>query len=147
MARIDLINGPNLNMLGQREADIYGGASLQDIEDMTRAAATKHGLRIECYQSNHEGELIDHIHRLHGKTGGVIINAGGLTHTSVALADALRILDVPIVELHISNIYARESFRHTSYLSAVAKAVMCGFGTQGYTLAVEGLVSLRAAVK
>jgi 3-dehydroquinate dehydratase-2 len=143
ISRIDIINGPNLNMLGQREADIYGSATLADVEAAARDAAAQHGMEAQCFQSSHEGELIDHLHGLRGITGGVIINAGGLTHTSVALADALRLIDAPVVELHISNIFAREAFRHHSFLSAAADAVMCGFGTEGYRLAVAGLAALK----
>ena len=145
--RIDIINGPNLNLLGTREVDIYGSGSLQDIEVMCEKAARAEGFEAVCYQSNHEGALIEHIHNIREATRGIIINAAGLTHTSVALADALRAVEAPVIELHISNVFARESFRHHSFISQSAKAVICGFGLDGYRLAVDGLIAHIKAAK
>ncbi len=135
--RILLLNGPNLNLLGTREPEIYGGETLQDVERKVTAAAATHGLAVEFLQSNHEGVLIDAIHEARGNADAIIINPGGLTHTSVALRDALSGVEMPVVEVHISNIHRREEFRHHSYISAVAEASIVGAGTHGYVLAVE----------
>lgn len=139
-----VLNGPNLNLLGTREPQVYGSQTLADVEQICAAACARHGLALEFRQSNHEGALVDWIHeagRLHaeGKLAGVVLNAAAYTHTSVALLDAVKGTGVPLVELHISNVHARESFRHHSYLAAAARAVMCGFGVQGYALAIDGL--------
>jgi 3-dehydroquinate dehydratase-2 len=138
-----VLNGPNLNLLGTRERDVYGRATLADVERLCREAAGRHTLEIEFRQSNHEGEIVDQIHEAGAKKAvGLVINAGAYTHTSLALRDALAALDLPIVEVHISNIFARESFRHHSYIAPVAKASLCGFGIAGYALAIDGLAAL-----
>jgi len=139
-----VLNGPNLNLLGTREPQVYGAHTLADVERLCQDACTRHGLQLRFHQSNHEGQLLDWIHeagRLHaqGQLAGVILNAGAYTHTSIALMDAVKGTGVALLELHISNVFAREAFRHHSYLSPVARAVMCGFGVQGYVLAVEAV--------
>lgn len=139
-----VLNGPNLNLLGTREPHIYGAQTLADVEQSCRDACERHGLALVFRQSNHEGELVDWIHeagRLHaqGHLTALIFNAAAYTHTSVALLDAVKGTGVPLVELHISNVHAREAFRHHSYLSAAARAVLCGFGVHGYTLAIDAV--------
>jgi 3-dehydroquinate dehydratase-2 len=139
-----VLNGPNLNLLGTREPQVYGSQTLADVERLCAATCERLGLSLVFRQSNHEGALVDWIHeagRLHAEGGlaGVVLNAAAYTHTSVALLDAVKGTGVPLVELHISNVHARESFRHHSYLSGVARAVMCGFGVRGYQLAREGV--------
>ena len=139
-----VLNGPNLNLLGTREPQVYGAQTLADVEQLCAQACARHGLQLRFHQSNHEGQLIDWIHeagQLHarGALAGVILNAGAYTHTSIALMDAIKGTGVALLELHISNVFAREAFRHHSYLSPVARAVMCGFGVQGYVLAVEAV--------
>lgn len=138
-----VLNGPNLNLLGLREPEIYGRATLADVEKLCGAAAAKHGLAIEFRQSNHEGEIIDWIQQARAeKAAGVVINPAGYGHTSVAILDALATLEAPIIEVHISNIHARETFRRRTYVSQVARAVLCGFGINGYALAIDGLAAL-----
>lgn len=142
-----VLNGPNLNLLGTREPAVYGAQTLADVEQLCAQACARHGLVLRFHQSNHEGALVDWIHeagRLQaaGELAGVVVNAGAYTHTSIALADAIKGTGVTLIELHISNVHAREAFRHHSYLSAVAKAVMCGFGVQGYALAIDGLAAM-----
>lgn len=132
-----VINGPNLNMLGQREPEIYGSTTLAQIEQNIASRATELGVTAAFFQSNSEGEILDHIQQNGPGSDGIVINAGALTHTSIALRDALAIVDVPIVEVHISNIYAREEFRHTSLTAPVASGLISGLGPQGYLLAVE----------
>jgi len=139
-----VLNGPNLNLLGSREPTIYGSATLADVKVLCEQACARHGLALAFHQSNHEGQLVDWVHeagRLHaqGQLAGLILNAAAYTHTSVALLDAVKGTGVPLVELHISNVHARESFRHHSYLSAAARAVMCGFGVAGYGLAIDAV--------
>ncbi|ATE62457.1 type II 3-dehydroquinate dehydratase [Thauera sinica] len=138
MSKVLVINGPNLNLLGTREPHIYGSTTLADVEDGLRAQARELGLELECFQSNHEGAIVDRIHqaRLEG-VKFVLINPGAYTHTSVAIRDAFGGVAIPFVEVHISNVHKREAFRHHSYLSDVAEAVMAGFGTMGYSLALQ----------
>jgi 3-dehydroquinate dehydratase II len=143
---IYVLNGPNLNLLGLREPDIYGHATLADVEKLCRTTATKHGLDVEFRQSNHEGAIVDWIQQARAeKAVGVVINPAGYGHTSVAILDALMTLQAPIIEVHISNIHARESFRRRTYISQVARGVLCGFGIDGYALAIDGLAALIAA--
>jgi len=136
MKKIIILNGPNLNLLGEREESQYGNFTLKDIEERCKDCAKKNNLDITSYQSNIEGELVDKIQDSRDKFNGLIINAGGYTHTSVAIHDALKIIKIPIIELHISNIYNREVFRHKSLISKVAKGVICGFGAEGYIMAL-----------
>ena len=135
-----LINGPNLNLLGTREPEKYGNTTLSDIENELKTKAKDSGAELECFQSNHEGEIIDKIHSVRGKCNGIIINAGGFTHTSVALRDAIASVEIPTVEVHMTNIHAREDFRHTSYISGVSVAQVVGFGKNSYKYALEGLL-------
>ena len=138
-----VLNGPNLNLLGSREPEIYGRATLADVEKLCRATAKQHGLAVEFRQSNHEGEIIDWIQEARAKkAAGLVINPAGYGHTSVAILDALAALEVPVIEVHISNIHAREFFRRRTYVSQVARAVLCGFGIHGYALAIDGLAAL-----
>ncbi|EJN05038.1 type II 3-dehydroquinate dehydratase [Herbaspirillum sp. YR522] len=133
-----LLNGPNLNLLGTREPEVYGSTTLADVESRAQAQARAAGADLQAFQSNHEGALIDRIHAARGEAvDAIVINPGGLTHTSVALRDALAGVAIPFVEVHISNVHQREQFRHFSYLSGIARAVMCGFGVDGYRLAVD----------
>jgi len=133
-----LLNGPNLNLLGTREPEVYGSTTLADIERAAQAQAQAAGARLDCFQSNHEGALIDRIHAARNDgVDAILINPGGLTHTSVALRDALAAVAIPFVEVHISNVHQREAFRHHSFLSAIAAGVLCGFGTDGYRLALD----------
>ncbi|MFL9879213.1 type II 3-dehydroquinate dehydratase [Herbaspirillum rhizosphaerae] len=136
-----LLNGPNLNLLGTREPEVYGSTTLADIEQRAALQASKAGATLNAFQSNHEGALIDRIHAARKEgVDAIVINPGGLTHTSVALRDALAGVAIPFVEVHISNIHQREEFRHFSYLSGIAKAVLCGFGVDGYRLAIDYLL-------
>lgn len=139
---VHILNGPNLNLLGTREPGIYGTTTLADIEALCREAATGHGLSIVFRQTNHEGELVELIHAARGSLG-VVLNAGAYTHTSVALRDAIAAAGVATVEVHLSNVFAREAFRHHSYLSPVAKGVICGFGAQSYVLGIAALAATR----
>lgn len=133
-----LLNGPNLNLLGTREPEIYGKEALEDVVSMVRTIAEKAGAGFASFQSNHEGALIDRIHQARlENVDAIIINPGGLTHTSVSLRDALSGVSIPFYEVHISNIHQREPFRHHSFLSGIAKGVICGFGIDGYRMAVE----------
>jgi len=131
-----LVNGPNLNLLGEREPEIYGKTTLQDIEEKVEEIAIKGGFKLLPFQSNHEGEIVDFLHQ-NSKAKYLIINAGALTHTSVALSDALSALKIPFIEVHISNVHARESFRHHSYLSPMAKGIIVGCGIEGYYMAAQ----------
>jgi 3-dehydroquinate dehydratase-2 len=137
-----VLNGPNLNMLGVRQPEIYGRETLGDIEVACRERGAELGLAIDFRQSNHEGELIEWIHEARGTAEGIVINAGALSHTSVAVLDALLLCELPVVEVHLSNIYAREPFRHHSHVSAAARGVICGFGGQGYIYALDALTRL-----
>lgn len=139
---IYIVNGPNLNLLGKRQPEIYGHETLADVERDCQELAKTLGLEVAFYQSNFEGGLIEIIHEARTKSAGVIINAGAYTHTSIGLHDALRALDVPLVEVHISNIHQREEFRHHSYVSLVASGVIVGCGTQGYQLALQRMARL-----
>jgi len=134
-----ILNGPNLNLLGTREPEIYGATTLADIEAKCRELAGSLNLEIDFVQSNHEGELIDAIHQSSERHSGIVFNAGAYTHTSVALHDALKGVALPCVEVHLSNTFAREEFRHNSYISPVALGVICGFGTTSYLLALQAL--------
>ena len=139
---IYVLNGPNLNLLGTREPATYGHATLADVEKLCADSAAQFGLRADCRHSNREGELVDFVHEAHAnKAAGIIINAGAYLATSIALHDALKAVQVPTVELHISNIHARESFRHHSFTAKAAFAVLCGFGIDGYRLAINGLAA------
>lgn len=150
MKTVLVLNGPNLNLLGTREPAVYGSETLADVERICQEAAQRLGLEAQCRQTNHEGQLIDWIHEAgrlcaQGEMVGVVLNAGALTHTSIALHDAIKGAAVPVVEYHISNVHAREAFRHHSWISPVARAVMAGLGVKGYGLAVEALVQLTSA--
>jgi 3-dehydroquinate dehydratase-2 len=141
-----VLNGPNLNLLGTREPHIYGRASLADVEKLCRSTAERHGLTLVFRQSNHEGQIIDWINEARAeKAAGLIINPAGHTTTSVAILDALLAMEAPVIEVHISNIHAREAFRRHSYVSQAARAVICGFGIAGYALAITGLANLIGA--
>ena len=137
-----VLNGPNLNLLGTREPATYGNATLADVERLCAETAAQFGLKADCRQSNHEGELVDLVHEAHARNAaGIIINAGAYSHTSIALHDALKAVKVPAVEVHISNIHARESFRHHSFTAMAAFATLSGFGIEGYRLAINGLAA------
>ena len=137
MPTILLLNGPNLNLLGTREPHLYGNVTLQDVEAAAKTQASTQGIQLEAFQSNHEGAIIDRIHEARGVVDAIVINPGGLTHTSVSLRDALVGVSIPFIEVHITNVHARESFRHHSYLSDKATAAVIGLGTFGYTAAIE----------
>ena len=139
MDKIIILNGPNLNLLGEREKNQYGSLTLKDIEKKCKEYASKNKIELSLFQSNIEGELVTQIQKSRDSQDGLIINAGGYTHTSVAILDALKILKIPIIELHISNIYNREDFRHKSLISKVAKGVICGFGTDGYLMSLQAI--------
>lgn len=143
-----VLNGPNLNLLGTREPAVYGSQTLVDVQALCQQACATHGFVLDFRQSNHEGVLVDWLHeagRLHaaGELAGVVLNAGAYTHTSVALHDAIKGTGILLIELHISNVHAREAFRHHSHISPAAKAVMAGFGVKGYALAIAGLAGLQ----
>ncbi len=139
-----VLNGPNLNLLGQREPVIYGGIGLDEIAERCRAVGRRLSIAIDFRQTNHEGVLVDWLHEADKAARGIVINPGAYTHTSVALQDAIRGISPPVVEVHLSNIFAREAFRHHSYVSPVASGVICGLGPAGYELALEALASLVA---
>jgi 3-dehydroquinate dehydratase-2 len=143
---IYVLNGPNLNSLGTREPEKYGHATLADVEALCREAGKQHGLVVDFRQSNHEGDIVDAFHEAKQKgAAGVVINPAGYTNTSIAILDAIYAVGLPTIEVHITNIHAREEFRHHSYISKGAKAVLCGFGVQGYALAITGLAALIGA--
>lgn len=144
MKTILVLNGPNLNLLGKREPDMYGSATLADVKTHCRSICERHNFKLDFRQSNHEGDLIDWIHeagvgQMEGKVAGVVLNAGAYTHTSIALRDAIKAARSEVIEVHISNVHAREQFRHHSWLSPVCKGVILGFGIVGYDLAIEAI--------
>ena len=139
MKKIIILNGPNLNLLGEREKNQYGSFTLKDIEKICVEFAKNNEIKLSIFQSNIEGELIEKIQKSRNDQDGLIVNAGGYTHTSVAIHDALKILKIPIIELHISNIYNREDFRQKSLISKVANGIICGFGAEGYIMALESM--------
>jgi 3-dehydroquinate dehydratase-2 len=140
MTSLLILNGPNLNLLGTREPEIYGAATLADVEASCLAHGATKGIDIACLQSNHEGALVDAIHAAKGTHAGIILNAGAYTHTSIALHDAIVGTQVPTIELHLSNVHAREEFRHHSYIARAAIGVICGFGAAGYALAIDAMI-------
>lgn len=136
-----LLNGPNLNLLGTREPEKYGKTTLKDIEEHLKVLAQKNNVELDCYQSNHEGDLVDKIQQAKGNYDGIILNAGGYTHTSVAIRDAISGVQVPTVEIHLTNIHAREEFRHNSLISAVCIGQICGFGDYSYDLGFNSIIN------
>ncbi|MDX2257814.1 MAG: type II 3-dehydroquinate dehydratase [Hyphomicrobiaceae bacterium] len=142
---IYVLNGPNLNLLGHREPAIYGRETLADVERRTRGRAGVLGLAVDFRQSNHEGVLIDWVQEARSAAAGLIVNAGGLTHTSIALLDAMQAAELPVIEVHLSNIFRREGYRHHSYVSLAARGVICGLGAKGYELAIEAMGELLNA--
>jgi 3-dehydroquinate dehydratase-2 len=139
MTSILVLNGPNLNLLGTRQPEVYGHTTLSDIEDMCRDRAAALGAEVSFLQSNHEGALVDAIHAAKSVHDGILLNAGAYTHTSIALHDAIASVELPVIELHLSNIHARDEFRHTSFISKVAVGMICGFGAHGYILGMDAL--------
>ncbi|WP_155957824.1 type II 3-dehydroquinate dehydratase [Fodinicurvata sediminis] len=139
LPHILVLNGPNLNLLGTREPDVYGKMTLSELESFCRTAGEKLGLEVSCNQSNHEGELVGWIQQARDSAQGLVLNPAGYSHTSVALRDAIAAVGLPLIEVHLSNIHKRESFRHHSYVSAVAEGVICGLGVEGYRLALQAL--------
>jgi 3-dehydroquinate dehydratase II len=140
--KILILNGPNLNLLGRREPEIYGRTTLADIEAMCQREAARLDIEVDCRQSNVEGELVSWVQEVAGRFAGLILNAGAYSHTSIALLDAARSLSEPLIEVHLSNIYRRESFRHHSYVSLAARGMICGFGPRGYLMALGALVAI-----
>lgn len=136
-----ILNGPNLNLLGTREPDVYGRDTLADVETLCREHAARHGMEIEFRQSNREGEMVDWVQDARTRCAGIIVNTGAYTHTSVALLDALLAVQLPVVEVHLSNLFKREAFRHHSYVSQAAIGLICGFGKDGYAYALDALAS------
>lgn len=139
MPSVLVLNGPNLNLLGTRQPEVYGRTTLDDLERLCTEEGKRLGLDVTCEQSNHEGALIDLIHEARGIHDGIVLNAGAYTHTSIALMDAIASVELPVVEVHLSNIHARESFRHSSYIAPVAIGQICGFGPLGYVMALHAL--------
>jgi 3-dehydroquinate dehydratase-2 len=142
-----ILNGPNLNLLGTRQPEVYGPTTLADIEALCAAKADTLGIDVVFAQSNHEGELVDRLHAARGVHHGIILNAGAYTHTSVALMDAISSIMVPVIELHLSNIHAREEFRKKSFIAPVAVGQICGFGAAGYPLAIDAMLSYIGEAK
>ena len=142
MKKIIILNGPNLNLLGEREKDQYGSVTLKDIQNDCKEYAKKNKILLSFFQTNIEGELVNQIQDSRKEQDGLIINAGGYTHTSVAIHDALKVLKIPIIELHISNVYNREEFRHKSLISKVANGIICGFGAAGYLMSLQAITRL-----
>jgi len=143
-----VLNGPNLNLLGTREPHIYGHSTLADVEKLCQATAQRHSLAVVFRQSNHEGQIVDWIQEARAeKAAGLLLNPAGFTTTSIAILDALMTMEAPVIEVHISNIHKREEFRHNSYVSKVARAVICGFGVEGYALAIDGLARMIGVKK
>jgi len=147
MTKLLVLNGPNLNLLGTREPGQYGHETLKDVEEKCRQVAAQFDCEVECFQSNTEGHLIDAIHKAgvefkNGECVGVVFNPGAYTHTSIALHDAIKGVDVPVIEVHISNVHAREEFRHVSYIAPNAKGIISGFGLNSYDLAIEGILTM-----
>ena len=142
-----VLNGPNLNMLGVREPEVYGRETLDDVRKRAEGRAKALGLAIDFRQSNHEGEIVGWLQEARGGHAGIVINAGAYTHTSVAILDALQLTELPIIEVHLSNIFRRESFRHHSYVSLAARAVICGLGPAGYRLALDALAEILGTTK
>lgn len=146
MTSLLILNGPNLNLLGTRQPEVYGNTTLAEVEALCAAKATACGCDVTCLQSNHEGALVDAVQDARGHHDGIILNAGAYTHTSVALMDAISSIKVPVIELHLSNIHAREEFRHKSFIAPVAIGQICGFGPTGYALAIEAMISYLGQV-
>lgn len=143
---VAVYNGPNLNLLGTRQPEIYGRTTLADVEALCQARAAAHGLAIEFRQSNHEGELIDWVQSCRARVAGIVINPGGLSHSSIALLDALLATDLPVIEVHVTNIHRREAFRHTSITGKAATGVIAGLGPTGYGLAIEAMAGLLGLI-
>ena len=143
--KIAVINGPNLNLLGKRQPEIYGHDTLQDVERNCAAVGAEVGLVIRQFQSNWEGQIVEWIHEARDQAAGIIINPAALTHTSVAVLDALNAFDGPVIEIHISQVHKREAFRHHSYVAAAAQGMICGFGARGYLMALDALAAQRLA--
>lgn len=141
MTSVLVLNGPNLNLLGTRQPEVYGSVTLSDVEELCKARGKALGLNVDVLQSNHEGVLIDAIHAAKADHRGIVLNAGAFTHTSVALMDAIASVEVPVVEVHLSNIHAREAFRHKSFIAPVALGQIAGFGAHGYALALDALAA------
>lgn len=138
--RVLVVHGPNLNLLGTREPEVYGSTTLAEIDNGLKAQAKDLGCEVECYQSNHEGQILDRVQEARGSADGILINPAGLTHSSVSLRDALAAVELPIVEVHLSNVFAREEFRHHSYVSGIAVGIISGFGPDSYRLGLEALI-------
>ncbi len=141
MTSILVLNGPNLNLLGTRQPEIYGSTTLAEIDALCERTAAAHGVSVRCLQSNHEGELVEAIHAARGRHDAIVLNAGAYTHSSIALMDAISSAGIPTIELHLSNIHAREDFRRRSYIAPVAVGQICGFGPDGYRLAIEAALA------